>query len=137
MGIVWIYSCEVCRIGDGSLLTRVQQLFEGHDDLLQKFIQFLPQEGVYNYGMDYGQRMMNPMGVYPYAVVQEYILIPYCYFCSEYQEQQSFASQYIATIQERFKDSGINAYEQFMTIVSEYQGGIRTLTEIVVKVHCL
>ena len=73
--MAWMYSCEVCRIGDGSLLTRVQQLFEGHDDLLQKFMQFLPQEGIYNYGMDFGQRMMNPMGVYPYAVVHEYIWI--------------------------------------------------------------
>ena len=62
---------------------------------------------------------------------------PFYYLCSEYQEQQNFASQYIATIQERFKDSGINAYEQFMTIVSEYQGGLRTLTDVVMKVCCL
>ena len=129
--------CEVCRVGDGSLLARVQQLFEGHDDLLQKFMQFLPQEGIYNYGMEPGQRMMNPMGVYPYAVVQEYILIPFYYLCSEYQEQQNFASQYIATIQERFKDSKINAYEQFMTIVSEYQGEQRSLTDVVKRVCCL
>ena len=97
-------------------------------------MQFLPQEGIYNYGMDPGQRMINPMGGYPYTIVHEYIMIPYYYVCSEYLEQQNFASQYISTIQERFKDSGNNEYEQFMTIVGEYQRGQISVSEVAAKV---
>ena len=32
------------RIGDGSIIQRIQALFEGHPDLLNKFKVFLPQD---------------------------------------------------------------------------------------------
>ena len=61
----------MCRVGDGSLLARVQQLFEGHDDLLQKFMQFLPQEGNGNFGYDVEQQITNSIDVYQATELQE------------------------------------------------------------------
>ena len=67
----WSCFSEICRIGDGSLLARIQQLFEGHDDLLQKFMQFVPPEGINNYGYDVEQRTTYPVDTYPTIEQQE------------------------------------------------------------------
>lgn len=47
------------RIGDGSIIQRIQSLFEGHADLLNKFSVFLPPDS----GIDLtkGQVMAPPM----------------------------------------------------------------------------
>lgn len=47
------------RIGDGSIIQRIQSLFEGHTDLLNKFSVFLPPDS----GIDLtkGQVMASPM----------------------------------------------------------------------------
>ena len=47
------------RIGDGSIIQRIQSLFEGHSDLLNKFSMFLPPDS----GIDLskGQVMAPPM----------------------------------------------------------------------------
>ena len=37
-----------CRMGDGSILERVKLLFEGNEDLLIKFRNFLPQDSLVN-----------------------------------------------------------------------------------------
>lgn len=67
MGSHFVSFYKDCRVYSSNLFARVQQLFEGYDDLYERFRQFLPDNAEYNYGMAQGIGMNGGDDVNPYG----------------------------------------------------------------------
>ena len=134
MGSYFVSFYKDCRVYSNDMFARVQQLFEGYDDLYERFRQFLPDNAEYNYEMAQRIGMNGGADVNPYGSPVQYGTISKTYVCSETSYGQQFATQYIATIQERFNNEGDNTYDQFMALLAEYQRGLRAIPDIVLAV---
>ncbi|KAK8828976.1 hypothetical protein WA538_000978, partial [Blastocystis sp. DL] len=110
-------------IGDGSILTRIQQIFEGHNDLLARFAQFLPPDTGMNLTSQQPIQATVPMPVNPYAAIPQ-----------EIANEQEVATRYVSLIKSRFANDKNYTYNQFMSILQDYQSGRKDMRSVIQQI---
>ena len=121
------------RIGDGSILTRIQQIFEGHNDLLARFAQFLPPDTGMNLTSQQPIQATVPMPVNPYAAIPQSVPRRNVRL-REIANEQEVATRYVSLIKSRFANDKNYTYNQFMSILQDYQSGRKDMRSVIQQV---
>ena len=122
-----------CSPENGSCLQRISWIFEGYEDLLQKFQKFLPSD----VGFDVTKN--QPIIAHPQQqpVVFQNSLVygkEEGFIFRDNMSMQNDANQYISSINERFSKEGDDTYSRFMQVLKEYQEGRKDIKRVVQEV---
>lgn len=122
------------RIGDGSIIARIQQIFEGHNDLLIKFAQFLPPDTGMNLTSQQPIQSAVPPPVNPFITVAP-LVSRRRVRRREIPNEQEVATRYVSLIKSRFASDKNYTYNQFMSILQDYQSGQKDMRSVIQQVR--